>query len=210
MKQAADYEFELDMEIDPDELDVACLEQANLHAKYGRLAAAADKEAAKAAEGLKTVRSELILHAGAKDDIDGAKPTAQTIEAYYRTHPKYIRAKDRMLAAEYQASQCRNAIFSVQQRGRMLDLLIELLKSEYFEGPAAPASLTDKALRLKQRERVVDKARAAFAKSERTEDTPAGEDNNKERRRRRRPLRRRSEQAERKDKTIKRVRKKRV
>lgn len=183
--------FEIDMEIDPDELDVAALEQANLHARYGRLSADADREATLADEELKTIRSKLIRKVSQDEDLlEGAKATAQNVEAYYRDHPKYIKAKHNWIEAKHRADLARGAIFSVQQRGRMLDLLVSLLKSEYFEAPVSPTNLSEKALKSRKKELVVDKARQTFKKygrkieEETEEETPTPKKKKVRRRRR--------------------------
>ena len=132
-------DFQADLAINPDELDIAALEQSNLAMKYSREAAHYDRLAKKANEKVKTLRSQLVKEANADPDGclgKGNKATAGNVEAYYRDHPDYIKAKNAMIDAEYQRDLVKAAADHVAfQRSKMIQVLSSLLNAEYFAAP---------------------------------------------------------------------------
>ena len=132
-------DFQADLAIDPDELDIAALEQSNLAMKYSREAAHYDRVSKKAYEAVKTLRSQLTREAN--EDPDGClgkgnKATGANVEAYYRTHPDYIKAKNAMIDAEYQRDLVKAAADHISfQRSKMIQVLSSLLNAEYFAAP---------------------------------------------------------------------------
>ena len=166
-----EYNIEEDIRIDPDALDLACLQQANLLAKYSKLSADAKRKADLFSEKLKTLRSELILDANEDPQIMGEKikPTAPNVEAYYRTHKDYITLKKKVIQAEHNSEILHNFVFAIQARGRMLDNLIQLLKSEYFQAPEQPLDLSREAIQKKKRGVTNEKAKTLKRKIRKVE-----------------------------------------
>ena len=140
-----DFDYEKDLEIDPDALDVAALEQSNLAMRYSQAAAHHDRLAKKAHERVKVLRSQLTKEVATDPEGclgKGQKATGAMIEAYYRDHPDYIAAKEAMIDAEYQRDLVKAAADHVSyQRKRMIEVLAQLLQQEYFSSPAAPREL---------------------------------------------------------------------
>ena len=145
--------YEQDVEIDPNALDVECLRQASLFYQYSRAEADAKRNHALAWENLKVVRSGLILNAGKEYS------NAQKVEAYYRDHPDHQEAKKELAEAEYQMNLASAACFSMRQRKDMLENLTRLALSDYFARPSEPRDLPNEAAKRETRtEKVRDRA----------------------------------------------------
>lgn len=140
-----EFDYEEDLAIDSQALDVEWLKQPQLLMKYSIASAQAEKKAKQAHERVKLVRSELIKKAtrNPKKYLDeGVKPTAPNIEAFYREHPDHINAKDELIEAEYQAAIIRSAVFAFNQRRVALEELVRLHGMQYFAGPKEPRDLS--------------------------------------------------------------------
>jgi mRNA-degrading endonuclease YafQ of YafQ-DinJ toxin-antitoxin module len=138
--------FEDDMHIDPDQLDIAALEQTNLAVQYSRAAAHYDRVAKKAHERVKTLRSQLVRDVTEDPEKllgKGIKATASTIEAYYRGDSEYQQAKQDMITAEYNRDLAKSAADHIAfQRKKMIEVLAQLLQQEYFAAPSVPRNLS--------------------------------------------------------------------
>lgn len=130
-------DFNKDIAINPEELDLEWLRQPQLYAKYAARVANANANAKRADEKVKVVRSELIIEAQEKLQ----KATAQTIEAYYRTHPRHIEAKQEWLEASYEAEMLQNSMWALNNRKDALENLVKLHMAQYFSGPSMPRDL---------------------------------------------------------------------
>ena len=137
-------DFEKDMKIDEEALDLELLNQAKLEAKYIGAVSEAFKDLRYAQENVKTIRSELIVKANKYPErcCNKPKPTAGDIEAYYRTHKKYKRIKKEAIDAEDRYNVLKDMKDDVHfTRTKALEGLVELLKQEYFAGPRMPRDL---------------------------------------------------------------------
>jgi len=148
-------DYEKDMKIDSDSLDIEWLEQASLALKYGKHLCALQAEVKQLREKVKTVRSELIRRAN--DDPEGccnkAKPNAADIEAYYRSHDDYKLAVEAAQEAEYElefAEVAKNEI--CYTRKAALENLVILHGQQYFAGPKVPRNIS-KEWEAKQKQR---------------------------------------------------------
>jgi len=138
-------DFEKDMKIDEDALDLELLNQANLEAKYIKAVSEAFKDLQYSHENLKTVRSELIVQANTnpKKCCKKDKPNAADIEAFYRTNKQYKEAKEELIEAEDKYNVLRDMKDDIHfTRTKALEGLVELLKQEYFAGPRMPRDLS--------------------------------------------------------------------
>ena len=78
-----------DILIDPEELDMEWLEQPQLFARYGKISVEMKRDTADAEEEVKTIRSELVKEVKEEEPSS----TMQEVEAFYRTHKRYKKAK---------------------------------------------------------------------------------------------------------------------
>lgn len=150
-------EFNLDLEIDPDNLDVELLRQPMLFSKYARMEAGAKKAMAEAHEDLKITRSQLIKEVASNKDYGNA----QKVEAYYRDHPDHIAAKEKLIQAEYEANILSNTVFSLHQRKTVLENLVRLALAEWFARPGMGRELAEELKNYNERRQtqINDKAK---------------------------------------------------
>ena len=138
-------DYENDMKIDPSALDVEWLGQAALATKYNSYFAECKTAVMRADEKVKYVRSVLIDKVVNHPNLAGVeKATAPTIEAYYRTHKKYLKAKEKWMDATEELS---NAEFVKNEisftRKAALENLVQLHGQNYFAGPSVPRNLRE-------------------------------------------------------------------
>jgi len=159
-----EFDFEADLKIDPNALDVEWLGQPGLYGKWAKIARMADEEARKAEEAVKTIRSQLLLEVSADPsickDAEGRpveKLTDATREAWYRTQAEYREAKRRMHEAQANNSMLQNALRALSQRKDALEYLVQLESRGYFSGPKVPRVLSEEWVRRQRGETVHDK-----------------------------------------------------
>ncbi len=138
--------YEKDLKIDVDSLDVEWADHAELSLQYGKHYANCMKELEEAEEEIKITRSELIKEAN--EDPEGClgddiKPTAPNVEAYYRNHRRHKKAKTRIIEAQYEARMADAAKneFSFSRKAALENLVI-LHGQQYFAGPKIPRDLS--------------------------------------------------------------------
>lgn len=137
--------YERDMSIDVTALDVEWTEQAELAMKYGRLWAEAQDATSRAEEKVKYVRSKLtmeVIKKPAKCLGVGIAYSDAKAEAYYRTHPEYIEAKDEWLDCLNNLNTILVAKSEISfTRKSALENLVVLHGQNYFAGPNVPRDL---------------------------------------------------------------------
>lgn len=148
--------YEEDCKIDETALDVEWLEQSELAMKYGEHWVRCNTKYLRAEERIKVVRSELVKMAYDNPDKHlgkGVKATAQTVEAYYRNHPKHISAKEDWIQAMEDLKMAEVAKWEISNtRKQALENLVILHGQKYFAGPSIPRNLTyEKERRIKKR-----------------------------------------------------------
>jgi len=122
-----------DVSINPDALDVEWTKQAHTFFKYAELLAAAKKKVNRLEQLMKVIRSQLLMEARAA----GAKNASQE-EAYYRTQPRHQEAKKEWIDAQYEADILDAAVFALHQKKAALENLVRLQGQNYFAGPSVP------------------------------------------------------------------------
>ena len=142
----SNIDFAKDMKIDEGALDVELLNHVDLETKYISALSEARKDRDWAHEEVKTMRSELTRNALENPKLagrkDGKAPTGPQVEAYYRTHIDYIKAKEDFIEKEDRynvLSDMKDAIHFT--RTRMLENLVRLFSEEYFAGPRIPRNI---------------------------------------------------------------------
>lgn len=144
-RKMEDLDYEKDMRIDPDALDVEWLDQAPLATRYGQHVADLRRQVARLEEKKKTVRSELIQRAN--EDPKGCcgkdKPNAADIEAFYRVQKEYREVAEDLLETQYElefAEVAKNEIAFTRKAA--LENLVRLHGQQYFAGPSVPRDLS--------------------------------------------------------------------
>lgn len=162
---SSDYENE--MRIDPDALDVEWLGHSSLTEKYGRLLADARFEVDVAKEDLDVVKAEVdgdIRENPLKYTGEDKKPTEAAISNLTTMHKRVRDAERRLAEAKRNAGYLQAAVNACDARKKALENLVHLLNQNYFAGPTEPRNLSGEATmreqaRKKQRSRVADKTR---------------------------------------------------
>ena len=138
--------FEKDIIIQDDALDVEWLNQPRLAIKYGTYWAKCCREVNRAEELVKVTRAELIEEVTSDPGeylSVGVKTTAPVVEAYYRTHPRHIEAKELLIAAKYEKDIAEIAKWEISNsRKTALENLVKLAAMSYFAGPSVPRDLS--------------------------------------------------------------------
>ena len=155
-----DLNFERDVYIDPNALDVELLDHANLFCRYGEAAAHAEAVAKRAAEKKKSTSARLTMDSQRNPNImgDGIKPTQANVDAWVRDHSDYQAVVDEMIEAEHDYARLKIAVdaFGFQRR-TMLENLVRLCLGEYFAGPKLPRDLSKQWLESGRDRRVVER-----------------------------------------------------
>ena len=130
-------EFQEDLELSMDKLDKLCCDLPTVMAEIGELTADAKRAMVRAEELVKTVRSELVLAVAREPNLLGPKikPIKDNIEAYYRTHPKYTKAKDDWIEKTHDHDVLNGVVFSIQAKKVAIEMLVKLHGMDYFSKP---------------------------------------------------------------------------
>lgn len=132
-----DLNYEEDMQIDPEALDVESLRQAPLFYKYSRNEAKAKKDFDLAWENVKVIRSQLIKQAA----DDKSLSNAAKLEAFYRDHPEHVAAKQALIEAEYEYNMASAATKAMYAKKGAIESLIKLALADYFARPSEPRDI---------------------------------------------------------------------
>jgi hypothetical protein len=139
-------DYKHDCRIDETSLDIEWLNQAELSIQYGEYWAICRRKLTESEEKIKVIRAGLIKEANdnpmkcCKKD----KPTVTDIEAYYRTHPEHIKAKNDWVQTQYDcdiAEVAKNEIGFTRKLA--LENLVRLHGQSYFAGPSVPRNLNE-------------------------------------------------------------------
>lgn len=134
--------YEEDIKIDPEALDVEWLHQAELMIKYTRHAAKARMEVDQSKQALDIIRAGLDKDIRELPDQYGiVKVTDKVVEATIITLMEYQEAFQEYLDAKYEADMASGAVQSFQQRKDALQELVRLHGQSYFAGPSIPRDL---------------------------------------------------------------------
>lgn len=160
-------DYENDMDIDADQLDVEWLEQANLAFKYGRHWADCRAELLRTEENIKLVRSEIIKQVNQDPERylgEGVKPTAPVVEAFYRNARRHQKAKKEWVDAQFEANVAEIAYKEISYTRKMaLENLVKLHGQSYFAGPAVPHDISE--LKEKRKEAIQHRVGASLTKT---------------------------------------------
>jgi len=149
-------DYEKDVNIDPNSLDVEWLEQPNLMLKYGRIAAQTKLDMDKAKEKLEVVKAELDKDIRLNPEkYDIAKLTESVVANTILLQPEYKEASEAYIEATYEFNMARYAVQAISDRKDALENLVKLHGMQYFAGPSVPRDLS-KEWGAKQKQKKVD------------------------------------------------------
>lgn len=152
--------YEDDLRIDPNALDIEWLDQPKLYMQYAEEAADASREVDKTKERLEVTRAELDGEIRSKAEDKGEKkPTEGAILMQIQTHPRYQQAISDFNEAKYNQNMMNAAVKAFEQRKVALENLVRLHGSSYFAGPSIPRELTQEFIDSSRSKRVASKSR---------------------------------------------------
>jgi hypothetical protein len=140
-------DYEKDIIIDHNALDVEWLQQTELAMRYGKHWAECVTKVQQCEENLKLIRSELVKEANLHPNKclgKDVKPTAPNVESYYRKHEDHIEAKEELIQAQYELNIAEIAKKEISiTRKAALENLVKLHGMNYFAGPSIPRNLNN-------------------------------------------------------------------
>jgi hypothetical protein len=129
-------EIELDLEIDPNNLDVACLDQARRFMKWSITYAEAIRTRDEEKRKTTIVKSNINLDVRTRPEQYGlTKPTEGSISAVVDSSEEVNKAETALSDAQYAVNIFSAAKEALDQRRAMLERLVSLYISGYYSQP---------------------------------------------------------------------------
>ena len=137
-------EFAQDLELDPLQLDVNALAQPKAFFKWSKRWVAARYEMDKAKLVLDITENELNIDVRKHPNDYGLdKVTEKLAEAAVKASAKYREKAEILIEKRMIAGRLEKAVVAMDQRKRMIEVLITLHGQQYFAGPSVPNNLAD-------------------------------------------------------------------
>jgi hypothetical protein len=135
-------DYEKDIRIQPEQLDIEWLEQPRLMYKYAKISAEASRDWDSAKERLALVRAQ--LDKAIRDNPDTYKIDKVTEGAIASTilqQEEYQFASEELIQAQFDFNIARAAVSALEHRKASLENLVRLYGQQYFAGPKIPRDL---------------------------------------------------------------------
>lgn len=136
-----DNEFDKDVSINPEALDVEWLRQPRLVAKYSEALASAKESMTRAKDSIDVVKAEVDGELRAGFAADAKKPTEAAIAAMVLQAQSYQDANEAYLVAKRRADMVQAAVTALDHKKAALENLVRLFGQNYFAGPREPRDL---------------------------------------------------------------------
>ena len=148
--------YEQDMTIDPDALDVEWIEQPRLMLRYAQHASKLKMEVERAKEKLDIIRADLDKKVRLNPEKFGiVKLTESVISSTIITQEEFITGNEEFLEVAYEANMAQGALRALEGKKAALENLVKLHGQQYFAGPSVPRDLS-KEWEQHERQKVVD------------------------------------------------------
>lgn len=160
-------DFEKDVGIDPNALDVEWLRQPGLVAKYTRLNAEARDNVTRAKDQMEVVKAQVDGELRSGFAAGEKKPTEAAIASMVLQHEKCIGANEEYLKAKLNADLVQAACTALDHKKAALENLVRLYGQQYFAGPREPRDLSlewSRQAQDKAEDSVDDRARTALGR----------------------------------------------
>lgn len=142
MEGNKNFNYEGDVHIDEQALDVECVAQSKLVMKYTRHLAWCERDRDRLKESLKLVESELELDIRLHSEKYGMeKVTDKSVAAIIPTQKSYKDTLENYLNAKFEYSVAKGACDAIDHKKTALELLVKLHGQGYFAGPNIPRDL---------------------------------------------------------------------
>ena len=140
-----------DLQIDHDALDVEWLRQASLFMKYAIEATEARTKLDRAKERLDVVRAELGMIVRNELAKTGGKTTEAVVNSAIIQKSAYQDATEDVIQKKYDMDLLISAVKAFDQRKDALENLVRLQGQQYFAGPSEPRDLGGEVDRIRRR-----------------------------------------------------------
>lgn len=130
--------YENDVKIECDALDIEWLKQPQLYIKYAELAAKADDDVRRCKKQLNLMDAEINLEI--REEREG-KVTESLVNAVVAKDIRHIKALDELNDALYNADICSAAVKAMEQKKSALENEVRLWAGSYFAGPKEPRDI---------------------------------------------------------------------
>ena len=138
----AEFNYEKEVEINPNALDIEWLQQPSLFLKYSEAAAEARRDLDLAKERLDVIRAQIDKEIREDPEKFGVKKITEAVvsntivvqEKYRQVYQEYVDLK-------YQADLLTRVVSAFDQRKSALENLVRLYGQSYFAGPQEPRDL---------------------------------------------------------------------
>ena len=154
--------YERDIQIQEEALDVEWLQQPTLMLKYAQHAAEMRKRLDLAKEKLDIVRAEVDREIRQEPEKFGiTKLTEGSVQSTLVLDRRFIEANREYIEAKYEADMARAAVEAFQQRKEALENLVRLFGLQYFAGPKVPRDLHEEWQAFQQKRQVTVDSKVA-------------------------------------------------
>lgn len=140
MGNGIDYDYESDLSIDINQLELEWLLQPNLYRKYAELSAEADWKKNRAKEKLEVIKAELYKKVVGNYKT---KPSDTKINSEVICKPEYRKVYKIYLKRAYEHSVLSFVVRAFDHRKKALENLVHLWAGSYFAGPKEPRDVSD-------------------------------------------------------------------
>ena len=137
-------ELENDRTIDPSQLDIEAVQQAETYSKWAERAVIAAAHVETLEFEFSALQADLQIQARGQPVKAGCKaPTEESFKAWVAAHPKVREAQERIIEARKEESLLKAATASLHMKKQMLELLGQLHGQQYCAGPGVPRNLME-------------------------------------------------------------------
>ena len=144
--------YEKDLAIDSEALDVEWLGQAELMRRYTRHAADMKKQMDETKERLDVTKAQLDMGIRSAPSHYGLeKVTEGALQSIILLQPQCQKLSQAYIDAKYEYDIAVGAVRAVDQRKDALENLVRLLNASYFAGPQTPRDLSRERLEAQNR-----------------------------------------------------------
>jgi len=148
--------YEKDIAIDDEALDIEWLEQPTLMLKYGKHQAQTQKNLDDAEEQLDYTVSELdskIRQTPSRFGIPkDTKITEAVIKAAVLMQPSYKKCQESVIEKRFENNTAKNALKAFEQRKEALENLVKPYGQNYFAGPKMPRDIHEEREQRKEQQ----------------------------------------------------------
>ncbi len=142
MDQEEMNKLQNDKSIDPEQLDVEVVKQAETFFYWSEKAVEARAEKDRQEMKVDLLRSRLDGEARAKpEDFGLMKTTEAAISAAIACHEEMQAEQDKLIGAKEKVNLMDKIVITMEQKKRMLELLVTLHGQNYFAGPSTPRNI---------------------------------------------------------------------